>query len=546
MKLDYKRTIYIGLAFFLICAFWQAYDNIIPKILTDKFGLSQTWSGAVMALDNILALFLLPLFGSISDRTNTRLGRRTPYIIVGTIAAAVVFVSLAFVDNIQLSHLSALRGDDAATVLYNHEYKNTVKTPGGDTFDISLLFTEDEFASITTDTYVAIKSDGTTVLYENLDEAKKAEGVSDGNENGSTRLVNVYTEYVVPLRQAYAGEITKSNPWVFLLFITLLFIALISMSIFRSPAVALMPDATIKPLRSKANAIINLMGTFGAITVLVLGIVFGTGKKENALMSYIAFFSVIAGIMLISLAIFLLKVRERRFVSEMQAESKKYGIEDDNSETESKGGSAEKHRMTAPERRSLLLILASVVLWFFGYNAVISKYSVYAGAVLGLDYNLTLIIAQGAAIVSYLPVGIIASKIGRKKSILAGIVLLDISFFAASFLREGSPAIVMNIMFALAGVGWATINVNSFPMVVELSLSSNVGKYTGFYYTASMAAQTFTPIISGVFLDIKMTSLFPYATIFVSLSFITMLLVRHGDSRPLDVKPSLESFAEAD
>ena len=110
MKLNYKKTIYIGLVFFLICAFWQAYDSIIPKILTDKFGLSQTRSGAVMALDNILALFMLPLFGTISDRTNTRLGRRTPYIIAGTIAAAVVFVSLAFVDNIQLSHLSALPG----------------------------------------------------------------------------------------------------------------------------------------------------------------------------------------------------------------------------------------------------------------------------------------------------------------------------------------------------------------------------------------------------------------------------------------------------
>ena len=263
-------------------------------------------------------------------------------------------------------------------------------------------------------------------------------------------------------------------------------------------------------------------------------------------MSYFAFFSVIAGIMLISLAVFLLKVRERRFVSEMQAESKKYGIEDDNSESGSKGGATEKHRMSAPELRSLLLILASVVLWFFGYNAVISKYSVYAGAVLGRDYNFTLIIAQGAAVVSYLPVGIIASKIGRKKSILAGIVFLGVSFFTASFLREGSPAILMNIIFAVAGIGWATINVNSFPMVVELSRSSDVGKYTGFYYTASMTAQTLTPIISGVLLDIKMTSLFPYATIFVSLSFITMLLVRHGDSRPRDVKPSLESFAEAD
>ena len=162
---------------------------------------------------------------------------------------------------------------------------------------------------------------------------------------------------------------------------------------------------------------------------------------------------------------------------------------------------------------------------------------------LSLDYNSTLMIANVAAIVSYLPVGFVASRIGRKKTILGGIVMLAAAFLVASFLRQGSSALVMNCMFALAGIGWATINVNSFPMVVELSRGGDVGKYTGFYYTASMAAQTVTPWISGLFMDkIGMTTLFPYATVFVALAFLTMSFVKHGDSRPTPAKSKLEAF----
>ena len=178
-----------------------------------------------------------------------------------------------------------------------------------------------------------------------------------------------------------------------------------------------------------------------------------------------------------------------------------------------------------------------------GYNAVTSKYSVYAGKVLSLDYNSTLMIANIAAIVSYLPVGFVASRIGRKKTILGGIVMLTTSFLVASFLREGSSALLMNCMFALAGIGWATINVNSFPMVVEISRSGDIGKYTGLYYTFSMAAQTITPIVSGYLLQhIGYGILFPYGAVFVGLSFITMFLTKHGDSRPDLLKDKLESF----
>ena len=349
---------------------------------------------------------------------------------------------------------------------------------------------------------------------------------------------------MVPARQHYAQQVTHKNPTTLIIFIAVLLLLLIAMSTFRSPAVALMPDVTIKPLRSKGNAIINLMGTFGGIIVLGLGIVFSTGAVKNSLMSYTTFFAIIAGIMLVSLAIFRWKVDEPRFVEEMEAQSRRFHLDlNENDDVDDKPAS---RKLSAAEKRSLILILASVVFWFMGYNAVTSKYSVYAGKVLSLDYNTTLMIANAAAIVAYLPVGIIASKIGRKKTILIGITMLTASFIVAAFVREGSPIMLMNAMFALAGIGWATINVNSFPMVVELSRGGDVGKYTGFYYTASMAAQTVTPYLSGLLMDkAGMTSLFPYAAVFVFLSSVTMLFVRHGDSRPIPAG-KLESFDVGD
>ena len=513
MKLNYKRTIFVGFAFFLICAFWQAYDSIIALTLTNKFGMPQAYSGIIMAFDNILALFMLPLFGAISDKCSTKIGKRTPFILVGTIVAAVAFVALSFVDNMQLTNIKNVAEIDSKTsleVLYDHDYGSTeLKTPDGVVYKVT-DFDREEFLSIQTDT--------------------------EWELNGET--VQPYTEYVAPARQAYAWQATLNNPSTLLFFIGLLLVVLIAMATFRSPAVALMPDVTIKPLRSKGNAVINLMGTAGGVIVLGLGILLGTGSAKNALMSYTVFFAIIAAMMIASLAIFLLTVKENRFVKEMEEDTKRFGLEKDSDENNQNA-----RKLTNKEIISLLLILASVTLWYMGYNAVTTKYSVYASNILQKDYNTTLIIAQAAAIVAYLPVGIIASKIGRKKCILAGVLMLGAAFGAACFITADSPALFMNAMFALAGIGWATINVNSFPMVVELAKGGNVGKYTGYYYTASMAAQVLTPYLSGQLMDsIGMRTLFPYATLFVAASFVTMLFVRHGDTIVEAKHSVLENF----
>ena len=484
MKLNYKRTILVGFAFFLICAFWQAYDNTVPLILTNKFGMSQTWSGVIMALDNVLALFLLPLFGHISDKCTHPRGRRTPFIVVGTLIAAVALIALSFADNAQLKRLdkvSAIDDPAALTVIYNEQKDATLLSPSGESFILGHKFTEAEFTAIRSQT---VTPEGKTVT----DPA--------------------YTNYVVPARQACARDAAAANPGALVVFVGLLLIILLSMATFRSPAVALMPDVTPKPLRSKANAVINLMGSAGGIIVLALGMVFATASVSNSMMSYTGYFGVIAALMLAALVVFMLTVREPEWAKEMQAQSVAAGVEN----AEEAAHPNEGRKLSADEVKSLLLILLSIVLWFFGYNAVTSKYSVYASNILHKDYNLTLIIAQAAAIAAYLPVGFIAGRIGRKKTILAGVVMLTVAFGVAGFLTADSPSALMNAMFALAGIAWATINVNSFPMVVELASGGDVGKYTGFYYTASMAAQVATPMVSGLLMDkFGMHVLFPYA-----------------------------------
>ena len=472
-----------------------------------------------MALDNILALFLLPLFGTLSDKHKGKSGRRTPFIRVGTIVAIVLLMTLSLADFAQLKNIEKVAVVDDPTaleIIYDSQADQKIVKPNKETATL----TEEHFVlseEISREDFVNIKSVIT-------------------NEDGKKVTNTDYVDYVVPARQAYIWQVTAGNPQALVLFIGILFLLLIAMAVFRSPAVALMPDVTVKPLRSKANAIINLMGYTGGILVLVLGKVFATDAPRNAMMSYAGYFGAVAALMLVALIVFLVKVKEPAWCKEMLEESSKL---DSTEQTES---ATQKRKLTKGERISLILLLASVILWYFGYNAVSSKYSVYASNRLGKDFNMTLMIGTGAAIVSFVPVGILSSKIGRKKAILIGVAMLAVAFGLAQFVTAQTPVALMIGIFVLAGVAWATINVNSFPMVVELCSDGDVGKYTGYYYTASMAAQTLTPMASGFLMDkLGMGVLFPYAMVFVALSFITMCFVRHGDSK-IQVKKGIEAF----
>ena len=500
MKLNYKRTILVGFAFFLISAFWQAYDAIVPLALNNHYGLPHTISGFVMSIDNILAVFMLPLFGALSDKVMTKFGKRTPFIVVGTIAAVLSFIALTFVNGIQLNALK-----DAGIV----DAFNNAK-----------------------DAFAATKAE----LAESFKNGLISAEVRDAGVSEAEAIFNAVKENLT----LEAREITLGNVWPLVGFMAVLLLVLIAMATFRSPAVALMPDVTIKPLRSKANAIINLMGTAGGIIVLVLTTVVGTSSKLY--MNYTGYVALVCAIMVLGLLIFLFTVKEKKWADEMEAESIRLGLEE-KVDDKNEGSRA----LSKPEMKSLLLILASVALWYIGYNSITSKYTVYATTVLNVDYGLSLIVAQAAAIVSYIPVGIIATKLGRRKTILAGITMLATAFFIGNFIGAGVSNLVMYPIFALAGIGWATINVNSFPMVVELARGGEVGKYTGYYYTASMAAQIVAPILSGLLYDLfgMRAMFFSFGTVFVVFSFVTMFLVKHGDAKA-EKQDALEALGGAD
>lgn len=443
MKLNYKRTILVGLAFLSISAFWQMYNGIIPLILTNTFNLNETISGVIMALDNVLALFLLPFFGALSDKSNTRIGKRMPYILLGTGLAIIFMNILPFIDN------------------------SYYKSPS--TF----------------------------------------------------KLIS---------------------------FIVVLALLLVAMGIYRSPAVALMPDVTPKSLRSKANAVISLMGAVGGIIYLGLAsILYPHSKTANVdHVNYQMIFMIVSALMFIAIAILFIFIKEPKLVEEnVKLESKhpEWDLaKDDGSGNE---------KLPKEVKRSLAFLLASIALWFMGYNSVTTWFTTYISKVMneGLGQASTcLLVTTAAAIISYIPIGNIASKIGRKKTIMGGIVLLSSMFIIGYILTSIFSTInfVMYICFAIVGIAWAAINVNSLPMVVEMCKGSDVGKFTGYYYTASMLAQIITPILSGTLMRvISYKILFIYSAIFVIASFITMAQVKHGDQK-VEGKKGLAAFEDMD
>ena len=512
-KLNYKKVLSVGLVFMFITAFWYGYNSIVPKILTDKFGLSQFASGAIMALDNVFAVILLPLFGAMSDRSKSRHGRRTPFIFWGTIISALLLVLVSFVDFAQLQQISDVSPDDPAA----YEQSLDVLWEANPTFDYK----------------------GSTAPLQEHVSKQEFKGIAMYRTNAKgeeTKMVSAeYSELVVPARQAFAKEQSRQSPAALIWFVVLLLLLLVAMGIYRSPAVALMPDVTIKPLRSQGNAMINLMGSLGVLFVLVLGFVLGTGRPENVLMDYRLFFIIIAVYMIAALIIFLSLVKERRWCEEMEAETARLehlGVVFCESEEQSG-----KRKLSRGETISLFLILASVVLWYMGYNAMESKLSVYMSSELGgIDYNIPYAIGGVMGIVSYFPIGQLSAVWGRKKTIIAGVGIMAVAFGIMCFVTTATPVWVTYAVYAAVGASWAAINVNSYPMVVELAKGSNVGKYTGFYYTASMSAQIITPLLSGALLTLDMRTLFPYATVCIVLAFFTMLFVKHGDSLILKKK----------
>ena len=417
--MNYKRTMYIGLSFMGISAFWQLYDNIIPLILKNTFQLSDTLSGAIMAIDNVIAVLLLPALGAWSDRVDTRIGKRMPFILVGTL------LSVAFMMLVPLADQSRNLG----------------------------------------------------------------------------------------------------------LLILCLGAVLISMALYRSPAVALMPDLTPPHLRSQGNAVINVMGALGAMLSLAL-IHFLVPHTPHP--DYTPLFGCVATGMLLSMLLLVWKVQEKKLAAQIAREYPQESFD----APETTGG-----QLSPAVRRSLTFGLLTVAFYYISYNGVTTTFSRYAQQVWGLtggSFALSLMVVAVTAFLSYIPLGALSSRIGRKKVILMGFAMMLISFVAISLVSTYHAWV--NLWFITVGIGGSAVGVNIFPVIVDMCAKEDVGKYTGLYYTFSMAAQIITPILSGALLEhISYRTLFPYAAVFAVLGFISTLQVRHGDHRP-DMKQLLRDL----
>lgn len=635
LKLNYPQTFKVGFAFAIIMLFWTAYDFVVPLLLEQAYGLPSWARGIIMGLDNLLALFMLPLFGKLSDNAHGKLakkfGRRTPFIVIGTLCAVVlmVFVPVATLkqqakaEQYTASIEAQLADDSFMSPLLSEWWDKAEAKESGSANYCDLTYVRDQ-NHLTKEDFVSIRYYGdmtskkavlnmlgdTTYYY-------KGEVVSDLSatceETGKTYQEMLdsnasYKKYVASGMNNYISNgihenytKTKEGIQSLAIYMVILLLVLIAMATFRSPAVALMPDVTPKPLRSQANAIINLCGGIGgAIAFLIYTVVLFGQRLENHV---IIFGSVAAG-MLLLLAGFIALVNERKLVAKCQEICKEYEIDDfaegenpdaekfaeelisegdanyaldskpsgDAIETIDESAVDIAHAKLAPETvefakevvanskkkhaspkewwgaksdlekgrlKSFILILASIFMWFMGYNAVSSNLSIYTTKALNLSAGIASIISgvsMGISAIAFIPVGYMAAKIGRRKSIMIGFGMAVVSFvliFAAVAPNDNAaiPAVLFALFYLIAGFGLIIANVNTFPMVTELSTAETVGQYTGYYYVATMSAQAITPAIGGAIMDAGGNKfLFLYSAICIVIAIVLMLFVKHGDS----------------
>ena len=424
MKLNYKRTALIGFAFFGILLLWQVYDSWCPTFLTDIFArniyemssaqlkasdpekiLNVQWIvGIIMACDNLAALILLPIFGNLSDKTKTPIGKRMPYILVGTFVSAVAFPFIP---------------------LFFH-YNNVVGM------------------------------------------------------------------------------------------VAMMAIVLLFMMMYRNPAVALMPDITPKPLRAKANGIINIMGYFGGAFATVLGIFLVLSKYINAPLAERNIWTIelpfiIASVLMVISALVLFKTIRENELAETLKEEMELGeqlaavetpIDDDKP-------------MSRANRNMLLAILGAEFLWFMSDNALgtyVGNYVIYYLNSVSSATMILTILGGLASVVGFAIAGAIADKIGRKWTISTGLMITFVGLIIMCFVvptgkaaanaahGEFSFPALLYVVWVLKGFGMALVHNCSFPMVVELCSAKRIGKFTGYYYAASMSAQTVTPVLLGLVL----------------------------------------------
>jgi len=411
MKLNYKKTFILGFGFFAISLVWQIYNFYIPLFLAEYFPNSMTAVNGIMTIDNILAVTMIPIIGSLSDRTHTKYGRRMPYLLIGMPLSALLFILIPF---------------------FNH------------------------------------------------------------NSGGSI-----------------------------IAFMGIIIVFLLSMSLYRSPTIALMPDITPAPLRSEANGIINFMGGFGTILALTLGAVL---YRANELYPFI----LTSILVIISVLILFVFIKEPETGSLSNHDKEKLNLKQSF------------YDLTHSSDKTTSYILMAIFCWFIAYHGVVATFSNYCVKFLMIDEQTAsfyLSVMSALFMLLAIPSGYLAAKYKKKRIISLGLIGMLVSFVLIGFLRKDLFLLGLNfnlsmiLLMIFAGISWAFININSYPLVVDLTTEDKIGTYTGLYYFSSQSAAIFGPLILGVIIDkIGFASMFPVAGLFFGLAFIFIQLAKPKES----------------
>ncbi|MCJ7718240.1 MAG: MFS transporter [Anaerolineales bacterium] len=435
MKLDWKKTFLIGNGFLGVMVIWQLYNAFVPIFLQTGhpgfassrnilgFGLNATATGAIMGIDNLAAIFILPMIGIWSDRIRTRIGRRYPFILSAAPLAALAFILMPL----------------AAKMI------------------------KPEF-------------------------------------NGSI----------------------KNNTGAFALFMIAMAIVLLAMAVLRTPVISLMPDLIPSPLRSKANGVINFMGGIGFIIgAFGLAMLFDI----NTLYPFIGG----AAILIIALALLFFTTKEP-VLDDLSTPGEHPASEEEQAVGALKGFSV----IPSAYRRSLFALLGAIFLLFIAYEGIGTFFTSYAVNELGISEGLapTLFGLAGVTFILFtIPAGFIGERFGRRRTIIVGILLFGLDMALGYF---ATSAVQIGIVLAISGFGWALINVNTLPMVIDTNDDERLlGTYTGLYYLASQVGAAFAPLMMGSVIDLfgsNFRTIFLTGPGFFVLGLIAMTLVTRGEA----------------
>ena len=596
LKLNYPQTLKVGLGFCVVMIFWNVYNFVVPLLLEQAFGFSNTIRNIIVGIASAMCMVLLPFFGKLSDRSGRtklgkKFGRRTPFIIIGTAITVIAMLLVPISVNNQLGDSSEIRTeyedffaceDSSVTIedpatgekisreallgkwfdaaadgnfeyLKETEYNALVAEKGAGARDFFVKLYD---VQITNGKLMGVigatKATQTTVTKVGAEYVKATNDITEDQYNKLNNDISMpYQKYVADIANDFTSSAVNAevNWGFFAFFLIALLLIILAQTVIRTPAVSLMPDVTPSPLRSPGNAMINLVGGVGgAIGFLIYTVTFMFGDKIPLSTQYWIIFGVMAACLALVIVLYVLLVKEKKWVAECNDLCREYGLpvyeEVDEAAEEAARIEKEKQKIGMFQQygkkkmASFLLILGAIFMWFIGYYAIANNMSIYCVKILGVSTGIASIVSGASLVVAaigFIPVGIMAKKIGRRWSIVFGFGLAIVSYIlVASCVQRGgdTATIIFMACYMVSGFGLIFANVNTLPMVLEVSSPEDIGKFTGIYYIATMSAQTLGPIFGGLVMDYigGSSALFIFSAVCVAIGAIFMVLVKHGEA----------------